>query len=120
MTAQTQQTELLPCPFCGADAITVGPWEIGTSDIFETCIECEYCAFHVSGSSAIKSAALSEVVAKWNRRAPAVPQKRTPLTDEQIDALWGGENVSVPQRVNRRGISRAIERAHGITQEKQG
>lgn len=42
------------------------------------------------------------------------PPEREPLTDEQIDALWGGEKVSLPQRINRRAISRSIERAHGI------
>lgn len=48
-------------------------------------------------------------------RAPTPPAlERKPLTDEQINALWGGENVSVPQLVNRRAISRSIERAHGI------
>lgn len=40
--------------------------------------------------------------------------ERKPLTDKQIDALWGGEKVSLPQRINRRAISRSIERAHGI------
>ena len=61
--------------------------------------------------------------AALNREARAqlaANRERKPLTDEQIDALWGGENVSVPQLINRRAISRAVERAHGVTQEKQG
>ena len=43
------------------------------------------------------------------------------LSDEQIDALWGGaEAISVPHQANRRAIARSIEAAHGITPEKQG
>lgn len=50
----------------------------------------------------------------------AQPVARTPLSDEQIDSLWGGaKDISVPQRVNRRAIARSIESAHGITQEKR-
>lgn len=51
----------------------------------------------------------------------AAQAQRTPLTDEQIDALWGGgQSVSVPQLVNRRALSRSVERAHGITHVSQG
>ena len=63
----------------------------------------------------IRCADFAERYAAMLSAAPTPPaQERKPLTDEQIDALWGGENVSVPQLVNRRAISRSIERAHGI------
>lgn len=78
-----------------------------------------------SGAIPVLKATGRDAAAKWtadrlDEEYEAIRAKlrealeRNPLTDEQIDSLWGGENVSVPQLVNRRAISRSIERAHGI------
>ena len=79
-TAQDQQSgELLPCPFCGGAPETTGPWEIGVSDNYETCICCEKCGFHISSDDGFASGekqSLAKAVDRWNRRAPAVQAAR--------------------------------------------
>lgn len=72
MTAAQDSRALKPCPFCGGVPTTTGPWEIGTSDRFEACIECQHCGFHISseaGELFDKDKALRMASEKWNRRA---------------------------------------------------
>lgn len=38
--------------------------------------------------------------------------KLEPLTDAEIDAIWGDQQLTVPQKVQRRVIARALEAAH--------
>ena len=67
-----EKPSLLPCPFCGGTPTATGPWEIGTSDRFEACIECLHCGYHLSshdGTLFDKSKALRIATEKWNRRA---------------------------------------------------
>ena len=46
--------------------------------------------------------------------AELFPQQK-PLSDAQIDAMWKGEDLTIPQIVKRRQIVRSYEAAHGIT-----
>lgn len=106
MTHQAQ-AELLPCPFCGSRARRAkgGAWH-GTG-----CAGALGCPAYLS---ALTYRTQEEADEAWNRRAPASQAQRVPLSERkirQIDAHSGLDAIE---------FARAIERAHGITQEKQG
>lgn len=112
MTHHTQ-AELLPCPFCGSRARRSkgGGWH-GTG-----CAGAHGCPAYLS---ALTYRTQEEADETWNRRTPASQAQRVPLTDEAIESLsiWQFFVGLWPQ--SRQEITRAIEAAHGITQEKQG
>lgn len=84
MTAAQDSRALKPCPFCGGAATTTGPWEIGTSDRFEACIECQHCDFHISsegGELFDKDKALRMASEKWNRRAALSAEPGADVSD---------------------------------------
>lgn len=86
--------ELKPCQFCGGAPTTTGPLEIGTSDTYETCIECERCGFQISsndGFSAGKESSRAKAVERWNRRAIPAGYALVPVdpTEEMLYATRG-------------------------------
>lgn len=58
----------------------------------------------------LESAAVKREKMQLRLAAPV----RKPLTDVQIDDLWVGMSLSIPQKYARREIARSVERAHGI------
>lgn len=64
---------------------------------------------------------LVELADYATKKLEAAQAQRTPLSDEQIDGINRFITATVFGRIARgRAIARAVEAAHGITQEKQG
>lgn len=113
----TAQESLLPCPFCGGE-------KIGWAVVDTVCVlGCDICNAYVEEAATTGSEARAKAEEAWNRRAaiPAQPVARTPLSESEVDDLWegatGGHSFT---EETLRTFVRAIEAAHGITQEKQG
>lgn len=107
----TEQPELLPCPLCGGD-VKHEVW----SDRNYHKVECQDCGLDVDYCNSY--AELSEV---WNRRTPVAQAQRAPLSDEQIFNIYCKSDSTLnTTSSNLTLFARAIEAAHGITQEKQG
>lgn len=107
----TEQSELLPCPFCGGHAETDF-----IPEHYSYAIECHSigCAARV-----IKETA-AEAVAAWNRRAPA-SQGRVPLDAYKLREIFKKLNANHDEEGwNFADLVREVELHHGITQEKQG
>lgn len=110
MTHTSTEQELLPCPFCGGDAVHF--LYSGSA-----CVGCKVCIAYLGGEeSDLKPDELADA---WNRRAPAPQAQHMPLSDEAVKELIANTYVSVSP-MDGLAIARAIEAAHGITQEKQG
>lgn len=109
--------ELLSCPFCGKHATAITPWEIGTSDTFEACIECGDCDYRISGHASTKSTATKRAKERWNKRAPAAPlPKGDDLTiglRVRIDCYGGPFFGTVIGRDVSGGVERIIYRREG-------
>ena len=116
MTASTEPSnKLLPCPFCGARA---------RFEIDDECwewVECSGCGIQGNRSASLMEGCKPKLAEAWNRRAQVA---RVPLSDEQIEPIaidvLGYGALSEPDMDLFTQSVRAIERAHGITQEKQG
>ena len=108
-------------PNCSEKALAISVWNLRAPAQLEAQQAAQPWGACISGriwvgklpEHARKMAEAEGLPILWLYTSPPA-QERKPLTNEQIDALWGGENVSAPQLVNRRAISRSIERAHGI------
>lgn len=116
MTHHTD-AELLPCPFCGSRARRSkgGGWH-GTG-----CAGAHGCPAYLS---ALTYCTQEEADEAWNRRTPASQAQRVPLSDDQISELFDVHHADLAagkiKEVSFLTYARAIEAAHGITQEKQG
>ena len=55
--------KLLPCPFCGGEAM-LREWSSGTHYYRVECVDLEYCDCHGVSYSTVE-----EAIAAWNRRA---------------------------------------------------
>lgn len=110
----TEQPELLPCPFCGAKAhfdIDDENWE---------WIECEGCGMQGNRSASLMEDCKPKLREEWNRRTPASQAQRVPLGTMQIIEEIRKSGFKKTISDNHLNIFRLAERAHGITQEKQG
>lgn len=108
-----QQTDALPCPFCGKEPTLTKHHK---EDAWGLTHRCE-----VIGPFSFSWGSRELHIERWNRRTPAYQAQRTPLSDEQIAEAcgWKAELGCKPLPRELR-IARAIEESHGITQEKQG
>ncbi|WP_186019896.1 Lar family restriction alleviation protein [Burkholderia gladioli] len=77
-------SELLPCPFCGSDEVTVGSF--GSSYIDpQHYVQCEQC-----DGATVRHASDGEAIAAWNRRAspaPAIPAHTRAWIEKLIDCF---------------------------------
>ena len=108
----TEQPELLPCPFCGGKAGETH-YQLGWF------IACK----HECSASTQVTKTLAQAIAAWNRRTTASKAQRTPLQGLHILDVFFEANEGVVQGKYpdiEHGVLRETERAHGITQEKQG
>jgi len=73
------------------------------------------CETHTNGSL-VSKVALEYMNPEQNVFASTTPQQRKPLTDEQIEEIWGNTPMMLNAHNNRTRIvfARAIEAAHGI------
>ncbi|WP_419692202.1 Lar family restriction alleviation protein [Burkholderia gladioli] len=60
-------SELLPCPFCGSDEVTVGSFGSSCIDP-QHYVQCEQC-----DGATVRHASDGEAIAAWNRRASPAP-----------------------------------------------
>jgi len=97
-STSTERAALLACPFCGSPPETTGPWEIGVSDNYETCICCEKCGFHISSDDGFASGekqSLAKAIERWNRRAPAAPVEMPEPVAEVVECgVMGQQTVT--------------------------
>lgn len=97
MTRQMAETELLPCPFCGHEAVTYrdsdGDWEAFCNNDLELC----------SGNVASRFPTEAQAIAAWNRRIPP-PSEGGGEGWRTIDsAPKDGTPVLVPYPIFKRG-----------------
>lgn len=109
----TEQPEALPCPFCGGHSTL----DSNGQDFRVFCWDC--------GAKSKAFDCWQKAEAAWNRRTPAPQAQRVPLS--VVDAIKQGLQADEATRHHCRGttnwaaaMTRFYERAHGITQEKQG
>lgn len=93
-------TELLPCPFCGKNSVSVGglvPW-----------VECELC-----GACGPPAAYEDQACEAWNTRATAAPVVVGEVTDEMIcrfaNVYYGRGKTYGPDRI-RAALTAALAR----------
>ena len=115
----TEQPEALPCPFCGGHSTL----DSNGQDFRVFCWDC--------GAKSKEFDCWQKAEAAWNRRTPASQSQRVPLSEKQVEDLIYAKHfrkgcaqlsyASTQVNLNwyRLGL-RDGERAHGITQEKQG
>lgn len=92
----TEQTELMPCPFCGAGQtymhVNKGPWNgIGHGEPVSVEVRhwCADVPGQLSRMIAVAGRDGSSAIAAWNRRTPQPTQAQAgavPMTDEQKHA----------------------------------
>lgn len=110
-------TERADCPACGGKPFIRRSHD--ADGMRWSHVECQGCGLRTRGKWVASSSDecpifFQEVWEEWPRRAPASQAQRVPLSERkirQIDAHSGLDAIE---------FARAIERAHGITQEKQG
>ncbi len=73
----TEQTELLPCPFCGGEPHTMDAYG-------ETWIHCSLCGV---GFDAMSRQPLAELAAAWNRRAASDDETLREIYKDELDAI---------------------------------
>ncbi len=93
--------ELLPCPFCGSEAV-----EIMTASDEEICHDtqqavCRYCGA-VGGIDHVGQGE-EEAATMWNRRAQPKPE---PLTLRQLQAEWRNGSPVYAQNMDNTKINR--------------
>ncbi len=99
---------LLPCPFCGSAAHFESD-----SDGWHW-VECESCGMQGNRGASLMEDCKPKLAEEWNRRTPQ-PVVREPLTPSQYNIALGCATDILPSRYE--AVTRAIERAHGITQK---
>lgn len=105
-TSTEQPEALLPCPFCGDHAETDY-----IPEHHSYAIEC----YSIGCAARVIKETAEDAIAAWNRRQPVA---RVPLSDERIDGI--NRFITATVFIARgRAIARAVEAAHGITQENQ-
>lgn len=112
---------LLPCPFCGGGETQIhvnkGTWN-GRGHGEPVSVEVRHWCESEQGqpSRMISRAGRDEAsaIAAWNRRTPQ-PVVREPLTPERIEEICADLRNTVG--CSNTTLARAIERAHGITQQ---
>ena len=95
-------SELLPCPHCGSDRITVMNIRDGQQAVCKDCKSCGSPTFH--GKDGFQ-ATWGHAVAAWNRRASLAPAVGSPMEAEPVAwltqryqrGLWVETNLHLDQ-----------------------
>ena len=101
----TQETELLPCPFCGSENIL----EFGKQDDDWASVECRNCR---AGTHKFEN--LQDAVAAWNTRASLGKGEAKPVE------VWELANTieEYTQFITPQGIAIAILSCYNVTKKE--
>lgn len=80
----TQSVELLPCPFCGSDAVGVVEFIDGDGDRV-VAVGCRACECNGTPHIPLMDDARPAAIASWNRRATLRAALKSALTAGEVN-----------------------------------